>query len=55
MVADLVSLCPIFEVCAKETGYEVGGRLHEQWWCHTAAARQLKTTLKYIYSEEWER
>ena len=27
MVAEWVALRQIFEVCAKETGYEVGGRL----------------------------
>ena len=31
-VAEWVSLRPIFEVCAKETGYEGGGRLREPWW-----------------------
>ena len=28
-VAEWVALRPIFEVCAKETGYEGGGRLRE--------------------------
>ena len=31
-VAEWVALRPIFEVCAKETGYEGGGKLREPWW-----------------------
>ena len=46
---------PIFKVCAKETGYEGGGRSYKQWWRQTAAERQLKTTLKNILAEVWER
>ena len=48
MLAEWVALRPIFEVCVKETGFEDGGRAREQWWCQTAAERQLKTTLKDI-------
>ena len=54
MVAEWVSLRPIFKVCVKETGYKVGVRFREQWWRHTAAERQLKTMLKYISEAAWE-
>ena len=31
-VAEWVALRPIFEVCAKETGYDVWGGVCKQWW-----------------------
>ena len=49
-----MELQPIFEVCAKDTGYEGGGRLRKQWWRQTAAEQQMKTTLKYISAAAWE-
>ena len=55
MVAEWVALRSILEVCAKETGYEGGMRLRTQWWQHTAAERQQRTTLKDILTEVWER
>ena len=54
-VAQWGGLRPISEVCAKETGYERGGRLCEKWWRWTAAERQLKTTLKDIFAGAWKR
>ena len=45
----------MFEVCAKYTGYEGGGRLRKQWWQQTSAERHLKTTLKEISEAAWER
>ena len=30
-VAEWVALWKIFEVCAKDTGYEGGGKLREPW------------------------
>ena len=45
-VAEWVSLWPIFEVCVKETGYEVGGKLRETWWRQAAAEQQLEANLK---------
>ena len=54
MVEEWVALCPIFEVCAKDKGYEGGGRLYEKWWQQKAAERQTKTTLKYISAAAWE-
>ena len=50
-----MALWPIFKVYAKETGYNRGERFCEQWWRQTAAERQLKTTLKNILAEVWER
>ena len=47
-VAEWVYLRQIIKVCAKETGYEVGGRLSKQWWQQMAGEHQLKTTLKEI-------
>ena len=29
--------------------------MHEQWWQHTSAERQLNTTLKDILAEAWDR
>ena len=54
-VAGWVSLRPIFQICANETGYEAGGRARRQWWRQTAAERQLQTTLKDILAVAWER
>ena len=36
-VAEWVATRPIFDVCARETGYEGGGRLHVTWWRQKAA------------------
>ena len=54
-VAEWVALQPIFEVFAKDTGFEGGGRARGQWWRQTAAERHLKTTLKDISSATRER
>ena len=35
-VAQWVALHPLFEVCARETGYEGGGRRRKVWWCQEA-------------------
>ena len=50
-----VALRPVFEICAKETGFKSGERARETWWRQTAVERQLKTTLKEISSETRER
>ena len=47
-IEEWVALWPIFEVCAKGTGYKGGGRLREPWWEQAAAEQQLKSTLKDI-------
>ena len=56
-VAEWVALRPIFEVYAKETGYEGGGRLREPWWRQAAAEKQLRATLEDILvaAMEWRR
>ena len=46
---------PILEVCDRETGYKVGGRLRETWWRQTASRKQLVSTLKYITAASRER
>ena len=54
-VSEWVALCTILEVCDRETGYEVGGRLQVPWWRQTAAIKQLSATLKDILAEARER
>ena len=54
-VAEWVALRQIFEVCAKETGYEGGVRERGQCWRQKAAEGQLNTTLKEISEAPWER
>ena len=54
-VADWVSSRPIFKVCVRETGYEVGGKLWGPWWRQAAAEKHLRVTLKEISSEARER
>ena len=54
-VAEWVALRPIFEVCAKKTGYEGGGKLHEPWWRQAAVEQQLEATLKNIPTTARER
>ena len=41
-------LQPIFEICAKETGYKGGRKLREPWWRQVGAQKQLEATLKKI-------
>ena len=47
-VAEWVVLCPILEVCDKDTCYEVGGRRREPWWRQRTARTQMSATLKEI-------
>ena len=48
VLAEWVALRPIFEVCAKDTGYDGGRRLRELWWqqatcgCRTTAESHVK-------------
>ena len=44
-VAQWVALHPLFEVCARETGYEGGGRRRKAWWRQEAKEKQLCDTL----------
>ena len=55
VVADWVTLRPVFKVYVKETGFEGRGRARKQWWRLTAMEWQLKTTLKEIFSAARER
>ena len=47
-VAEWVALRPIFDVCARYTGYEGGGRLQVLWWRQEAEYNQLKFTVEAI-------
>ena len=51
-VAEWVALRPIFEVCAKESGYAGGGKSWEPWWKQEAAEQQLGDTLNKIGSSK---
>ena len=55
MVAEWVSLRPIFEVSEKETGFEGGGKARGQWWRQTSVEQQPKTTLEDILEAARER
>ena len=45
-VAQWVALRPLFEVCARETGYEGGGWMRKVWWRQEATEKQLQATLE---------
>ena len=45
-----MALRPIFDVCARDTGYERGGRLRVTWWRQEAAENHLKFKVKAILS-----
>ena len=45
-MAQWVALWTLFEVCARETGYEGGGRMRKVWWRQEATGKQLWATLK---------
>ena len=47
-VSEWVALRPIFNVCARETGYEGGGNLRVPWQRQEAAEKQLKFKLEEI-------
>ena len=47
-VMEWVPLRPILDVCARETGYEGGGRLRVPWWRQEAAENQLKIMVEAI-------
>ena len=44
-VSEWVSLRPIFDVCARETRYEGGGKLQVMWWIQTAEEKHMKVTV----------
>ena len=55
IVAVRVALCPILEVCDRETGYKGVGRRWGPGWRQTTAIKQLIDTLKDILAAERER
>ena len=54
-MAEWVALRPLYEVCAKEKGYEGGGRRREAWWRQEATEKQLWATLAGISQEDKRR
>ena len=45
-VAHWVSLCPLMDVCARETCYEVGGWNIRLWWRQGTTDEELCNTLE---------
>ena len=54
-VSEWSNLWPIFEVYAKDTGYEGDGKLRESWWRQVDEEKQLEATLKNIPAAAGER
>ena len=49
-VLEWVETRPIFNVCAQDTGYEVGGRLWVPWWRQKAEEDLLRVNVEAISS-----
>ena len=49
-VTQWVVLYPLFQVCARDTGYAGGGRRRKVWWRQEATEKQLQATLE----DSWE-
>ena len=47
-MVEWVSLRHIFDICAREMGYEGGDRLRVPWWRQAAAHNQMKVTVESI-------
>ena len=47
-VEEWVAIWTIFDGCAREMGYEEGGRLRVPWWRQEAAEKQRKFTVEAI-------
>ena len=47
-VTEWVIFRPIFEVCANEMGYKVGGRHQETWWKKVSAEKKPRAMLEEI-------
>ena len=47
-VVKWVSARPVFDVCARDTGYEGGGRLRAPWWRQKVEEDQLRVTVEAI-------
>ena len=56
-MAEWVATRPIFDVCALETGFKVGGRLQVPWWKYKVVEDQLRVTVEAIFSSArvWQR
>ena len=54
-MAKWVALWPIFEVCARETGYDRGRNLQETWRIQASSEKQLRVTLEYILDASREK
>ena len=50
-MAHWVALHPLFEVCAKEKGYEEVGHRREAWWRQEATEKQHRATWTEILQE----
>ena len=48
-LAQWVALHPLFELCARETGYEGGGRRRKVWWRQEATEKQPRATLEDLW------
>ena len=46
IVAQWVALRPLFEVCARETGYEGGRRSRKEWWRQEATEKNFRSPWK---------
>ena len=51
-VAEWVALRNIFDVCTREMGYEVGGKLRVFWWIQVAVEKQMKVSVEDILESE---
>ena len=47
-VAEWGTTRPIFDVCAREMGYNGGGRLRVMWWRQKAVEDKLRVTVEAI-------
>ena len=47
-MAEWVATRPIFDVCARDIGYEGGGEIWVLWWRQKAAEDQLRVTVEAI-------
>ena len=54
-VAEWLALRTIFDVYARETGYEGGGNIQVPWWRQAESEKQLRVTLEDIPEAARER
>ena len=47
-MAEWLALRPILDICARETGYERGGKLRVPRWKQAAEDKQLKVMVEEI-------